>query len=106
MSLIAVIGLYMLEVVRLGKAVEADKGFEQARPRLQRHHGRSLGGGGVIGTLMRFDEDGGDADRRRSTREDGCEFALASRAIPKTARLRHGMRGVADARVAGFRHNR
>src|SRR5271165_271030 len=90
----------------LGEAVEGDQGFKQVRQRPQRHHGRPLGGGGVVGILMRFDEDGSDADRRRGTCEYGREFALASRSIPKAAGLVHGMRGVEDDWVAGLRHDR
>ena len=55
---------------------------------------------------MRFDENGGDANRRRGAREDGREFTLASRAIPEPAWIGHGMRGVKDDRVAGLRHDR
>lgn len=66
----------------LGEAVKGDQGFEQARQRSERHHGRSLGAGGVVRILMRFDENGGNADRRCGARKHGGEFALASRSVP------------------------
>ena len=62
--------------------------------------------GALVGILMGFDEDAGDADRDRRARQHRHEFALAARRGALPARLLHRMGGVEDHRRAGAREDR
>src|SRR6516165_11971698 len=94
------------ERTSLGELVERYQRLEQRRQRLQRQHGRRLGGARIVGVLMCFDEDCSNANRHRGTRKDRRKLSLAAGTIAKSPWLRDGVGRIEDDRVAGLCHDR